>query len=59
MKKLRYRLLISANGKWVILGNTFVLLKKHSVEDIGYKIQSMEGVIHINYFYNHNDHFWC
>ena len=28
MKKLRYRLLISVNGKWVKLSNTFNLLKK-------------------------------
>ena len=31
IKKLRYRLLISVNGKWVLLSNTFVLLKKNTL----------------------------
>ena len=31
MKKLRFRLLISVNGKWVKLSITFNLLKKHPV----------------------------
>ena len=37
MKKMRYWLLISVNGKWVRLSNIFVPLKKnHHPEEIGF-----------------------